>query len=114
LTPTEWGEQFVTKHPEYKHLFDDPVNWDDNQNLMEHLFLGDVVFQISAAYRLDPTDPRIQKTLDDLDIDYARGKEWLQNAIAVSFVESLGRRSPIVEILGPELRQVAREMLHVK
>jgi len=114
LTPTEWGEQFVVKRPEYKQLLDDPVNWDDNQNLMEHLFLGDVAIQLSAAYRLDPTDARIQMTLDDLDIDYARGGEWLQNAIAVSFVESLGRRSPIVEILGPELRQVAREMLHVK
>ncbi|WIE58078.1 DUF7674 family protein [Curtobacterium sp. MCLR17_031] len=114
MTPTEWGEQFVVKHPEYKQLLDDPVNWDDSHNLMEHLFLGDVVIQISAAYRLDPTGARIQMTLDDLDIDYARGEEWLQNAIAVSFVESLGRRSPIVEILGPELRQVAREMLHVK
>lgn len=113
MTPNAWGEQFVAKHPEYKHLLDDPVNWDD-KNLMEHLFLGDVVIQISATYRLDPTDARIQNTLNDLDVDYARGGEWLQNAIAVSFVESLGRRSPILRLLGPELRQVARELLHVK
>lgn len=114
MTPTEWGKQFVARHPEYKDLLDDTVNWDDNENLMEHLFLGDVVIQTSAAYRRDPADARIQIMLDDLDLDYARGEEWLQNAIAVSFVENLGRRSPILGCLGPELRQVAREMLYVK
>lgn len=75
MTPNAWGEQFVAKHPEYKHLLDDAVNWDDNRNLMEHLFLGDVVIQIAATYRLDPTDARIQNTLNDLDVDYARGGE---------------------------------------
>jgi hypothetical protein len=70
----------------------------------------DVRHWAERLYGDGPKSTRLRLLLDELDDGYRLGDEIIQDALAVMFVEAFGYDSPVLPILGAQLRPVAHEM----
>jgi hypothetical protein len=60
----------------------------DNDELLLHLLLADVLRYAAAAFKRDRDV--VRRILDAVDLGLRTGDEYVQNAVAVSFVEHVG------------------------
>lgn len=79
---------------------------DDYEELLPHVFLGDVTRWV-AARALPPRDPEVEQLLAFIEARFAQGGEHEREMISVSFLENLPRPGePGAELrnqLGPNL-----------
>lgn len=85
---------------------------DDNDELLPHVFLGDVT-RFVIGHVADSSDAAmLQKLLDELELEYRAGDEEIRELIGASFLENLiGENAALkclTPMMGPCLREAAQ------
>lgn len=81
--------------PELKLVYDQHI--DDYDELLEHVFMGDVTRFAEQLYVTDPRSECLIRLLRFLDKSYAVEDEKLKELISVSFLENLSRDEEFFE-----------------
>jgi hypothetical protein len=99
----------VSIFPELRQLFDEHMR-DNFDQMLPHIFFGDVTRWFDARLVDDPNDPEAIRLSQYLESIYDVAPEDVQNVIYVSFVENLETNGPGAHVLGPQLRAAAEEL----
>lgn len=75
--------------PELKPVYEEHI--DDYDELLEHVFMGDVARFAEHLYVANPNSESLFRLLEVLDKLYVVGDEKLKELISVSFLENLSR-----------------------
>ena len=83
---------------------------DDYDNLLSHVFFGDVVRWLVERYETDSSDANIRCVFDVVESAFAGGRVDDRELIAASFLENLPRaRDPagggLRDLVGPKLSE---------
>ena len=92
----------LREFPEINAIYDEHVA--DNEELLPHVFMGDVTRSI-VALSLSPTrdDSYLKRFLDYLEQASVASDNDVTNLIAVSFIENLLGEERAIDIIGPLL-----------
>ncbi len=92
--------------PELKSVYDEHI--DDYDELLEHVFMGDVTRFAESLYRRDPNSECLTKLFNFIDKAYLTEDKKLQELISVSFLENLSQNEEsylgIKQLLSDALR----------
>ena len=75
--------------PELKSVYDEHI--DDYDELLEHVFMGDVTRFAETLYKRDPNSECLVRLLSFLDKAFLTNDKKLQELISVSFLENLSQ-----------------------
>lgn len=84
---------------------------DNNDEVLEHVFMGDVTRFAEQIYAGDPESECLARLLKFLDDAFATGDEMVQELVSVSFLENLSRDQESYEGIRDRLSEsLAREL----
>jgi len=75
--------------PELKSVYDEHI--DDYDELLEHVFMGDVTRFVEKLYKSDPNSECLIRILNFIDKAFLAEDKKLQELISVSFLENLSQ-----------------------
>lgn len=111
MTPSELlVHELVEEFSELRPLLTEHLA-DNEGELLPYLLMSDVARWTIREVARNPS--RVAELLGWLEARYAAADEVVETLIAVGFVEMLPATpagDPLLELLGPELRQIAHEM----
>jgi hypothetical protein len=104
--------RLVQTLPELQRLFDEHIK--DNDELLPHVFMGDVTrFAVAAVHRDDQA--RLERLIGFLEGELSKASESVAELIGASFVENLAGEEEairaVVAIGGPALRKEVKAIL---
>jgi hypothetical protein len=104
----DFVNRVVLEVPVLGPLLEEHTNF--NQEILPHMFFGDVTRWFQEELERDPNSPDALKLLRYIESSYDQLPDDAQNVIDVSFVENLDVKSAGVRMLGPTLHEVAKDM----
>jgi hypothetical protein len=98
--------------PELRYVYDEHIH--DNNELLPHVFLGDVTRYVVHRVRLGETGPAkpVERILSVLEQYMGSGDEQVKELVSVSFVENLLKHDKVLAslkgLIGPNLQKEIR------
>jgi hypothetical protein len=77
--------------------------------LLPHLVFGDYTPLLDNVVRTTGPTESVREFIQTLDRDFPDAADDIKDLIGVSFVENIDDDSPLLTLLGPNLRDVAQE-----
>ena len=71
----------------------------DHGELLPHVLFGDLTRFVAKLCMTDPSSPELKSILDVLENGMARGDEYTQELISVSFLENLDQEADYFPVL---------------
>jgi hypothetical protein len=99
----DFARRLVAEVPELKPVLAEHLE-DNFDELLPHVFFGDVSRWAESEVAADPADPAVQRLIDELSTGFTDGAPEVRDLITVSFLENLDDDSPVLAVLSPPLR----------
>jgi hypothetical protein len=113
-TQVEFIEELLQVEPALKAVFGAHIC--DNDEVLPHVFMGDVTRFIIAAAERKNADSMLPKLINFLEVQLATGGDEIENLISVSFIENLTGEveaiSVLIPMMGPCLRKEIMRLSH--
>lgn len=110
MTARPFMHALVDEFDEFRVLLNEHLE-DQEGELLPYVMMGDVARWAESVVARNPE--RVASLLRWLEVRYEEADDEAANLIAVGFVEMLPATpegDPVLDLLGPSLREVAREL----
>jgi hypothetical protein len=107
-----WVNKLLEQVPELRHVYDEHIH--NNDELLPHVFLGDVTRYVVQQVYLGETGPAkpVERILSVLEQGMGSGDEQVEELVSVSFVENLVEHDDVLAslkgLIGPNLQKEIR------